>query len=608
MIDEVNLKKLEALNNEKVIEYVNDAIKLFKPDKVTVLTDSKEDIQYVKDLAIKNKEEYPLLKEGHTYHFDSPLDQGRDKAHTAYLLDEEVNWGIDINSIEKKKGLKELNEIMNGIMKGKEMLVAFFCLGPTGSKFSIPAMQITDSAYVVHSESILYRGGYEEFKNLKKEDDFFYLMHSAGELENGVCKNIDKRRIYIDLDENRVYTCNNQYAGNSVGLKKLCFRLAIQKATREGWLAEHMFLMGVHGKEGRTSYFAGAYPSACGKTSTSMISGQNIIGDDIVYIRNIEGIPRAVNVEKGIFGIIQDVNKKDDPYIYDALRTNKEVIFSNVLISDGEPYWLGMKEDIPKEGINYLGKWEDGMKEPFAHKNARYTLCIDELKNADKALEDKNGVKLDALVYGGRDSDTTVPVAESLSWNHGVLLSAIIESETTAATIGQEGIREHDPMAMLDFISVPMKEFIRNHMKFDIGLKSVPKAFTTNYFLKDENGEFFTSKLDKKVWILWADGRIHSEFGGIKTPIGIIPKYEDLKELFKIHMKREYTYEEYEKEFSIRVDKYLDKMQRMKEIFDNIEVTTKFQKEFDMQFDRLRKAKEEYGSVIAPKTLEEVMA
>ena len=163
-------------------------------------------------------------------------------------------------------------------------------------------------------------------------------------------------------------------------------------------------------------------------------------------------------------------------------------------------------------------------------------------------------------------------------------------------------------MAMLDFISVPMKEFIRNHMKFDIGLKSVPKAFTTNYFLKDENGEFFTSKLDKKVWILWADGRIHSEFDGIKTPIGIIPKYEDLKELFKVHMDREYTYEEYEKEFSIRVDKYLDKMKRMKEIFDNIEVTTKFQKEFDMQLERLKAAKEKYGSVIAPKTLEEAMA
>ena len=229
-MDNVSRAKLEALNNPKVMEYVEEAIKLCRPAKVTVITDSEEDTNYVRELALKNKEEAPLKLKGHTIHFDSPKDQGRDPAHTKYLLSKEVDWGLKINYILKDEGLPEIRSILDGIMEGKEMLIAFFSLGPTNSPFSLRAMQITDSAYVVHSEKILYRSGYEEFKRLNGSDDFFFFLHSAGRLVNNVCADIDKRRIYIDLEENRVYTVNNQYAGNSVGLKKLAFRLAIQKA------------------------------------------------------------------------------------------------------------------------------------------------------------------------------------------------------------------------------------------------------------------------------------------------------------------------------------------------------------------------------------------
>ena len=378
-------------------------------------------------------------------------------------------------------------------MEGKEVLVAFFCLGPTNSPFSMRAMQITDSAYVVHSETILYRPGYEEFKRLQGSDDFFYFLHSAGELEDGKTVNIDKRRIFIDLVENRVYTVNNQYAGNSVGLKKLAFRLAIQKANREDWLAEHMFLMGVHGKPGRVTYFAGAFPSACGKTSTAMLPGQTIVGDDIAYLRNINGKLKAVNVEKGIFGIIQDVNPYDDPLIYDALTT-REVIFSNVLVNDGKPYWLGMGQEAPESGINFSGEWYKGKKDEkgkeinYAHKNARYTIALKELGNADENLDNPDGVHVQAIVYGGRDSDTTVPIAESLDWEHGVFVGATVESETTAATLGAEGVRHHDPMANLDFIVLHLGKYIENHLKFGKSLDQAPTVYATNYFLKDENG------------------------------------------------------------------------------------------------------------------------
>jgi len=605
-MDNVNRAKLEALNNPKVMEYVEEAIKLCRPAKVTVITDSEEDTNYVRELALKNKEEAPLKLKGHTIHFDSPKDQGRDPAHTKYLLSKEVDWGLKINYILKDEGLPEIRSILDGIMEGKEMLIAFFSLGPTNSPFSLRAMQITDSAYVVHSEKILYRSGYEEFKRLNGSDDFFFFLHSAGRLVNNVCADIDKRRIYIDLEENRVYTVNNQYAGNSVGLKKLAFRLAIQKAQREDWLAEHMFLMGVHGKPGRTTYFTGAFPSACGKTSTAMLPGQTIVGDDIAYLRKIDGQIRAVNVEKGIFGIIQDVNPNDDPLIYEALTTPREVIFSNVLINDGTPYWLGMGIEPPAEGINFSGQWykgktdENGKEIPYAHKNARYTIALNELDNVDPNLDDPMGVPVKAIVYGGRDSYTTVPIAEALTWEHGVFLGATIESETTAATIGQEGVRTHDPMANKDFISVPLATYLENHINFVKGLKEVPTIFATNYFLKNAEGKFLNGKLDKKVWILWAEGRVNGDYDAIETPIGRIPKYEDLKALFKEQLNQDYTKEAYDQQFSIRISKYLEKMDRMTQAFSHIKLPAAFAAEMENQIKRLQEAKAKYGDVATP--------
>jgi len=293
------------------------------------------------------------------------------------------------------------------------MLILFYCLGPVNSKFSIPALQITDSAYVAHSENILYRQGYQEFKRLNGSKDFFHFIHSAGKLDerkNSI--DIKKRRVYMDLQEERVFTVSNQYGGNSIGLKKLALRLAISKANKEDWLCEHMFIMGVRPEEkNRVTYFTGAFPTACGKTSTAMIPGQTIIGDDIAYIRpDEEGIARAVNVEQGIFGIIADINPKDDPLIHAALTTPRELIFSNVLVKDKIPYWLGMGKDLPEGGQNHSGDWKKGKKDKdgneilVAHSNARYTIRISELKNADKDLENPEGVPISGFIYGGRDS------------------------------------------------------------------------------------------------------------------------------------------------------------------------------------------------------------
>ncbi|MFC1518051.1 phosphoenolpyruvate carboxykinase (GTP) [Candidatus Margulisiibacteriota bacterium] len=582
VLSKENIKKLEALNNPKVMEVVEKYVELLQPDKVTVFTDSQGDVDKVRALALEKGEEKKLATKGHTVHWDGYNDQARDKNNTRVLVTPDMKMSKVIATKDREEGLKDVQEIMSGIMKGKEAFVRFFCLGPLDSKFSLLALQITDSAYVAHSEDILYRTGYEQFKKMKVKDEFFYFIHSAGEQdERGNSKNIDKRRIYMDVKENRVFTMNNQYAGNSLGLKKLALRLAIHKANHGDWLTEHMFILGAKSllDNKRTTYFTGAFPSACGKTSTAMIPGQTIVGDDIAYIRtNEKGIPHAVNIEQGIFGIITDVNPVDDPIIYKTITTPRELIFSNILVKGTMPYWLNMGKDLPNEGENFTGQWKLGNKDakgkeiPHAHKNARYTVRIEELENADPKINDPEGVPISGVIYGGRDSDTSVPVFQSFSWDHGVFIGATIESETTAATLGAEGVRKFSPMSNLDFLVVPLDKYIQNHIDFGAKLKKTPLVFATNYFIK-KDGKFLSEKVDKKVWLMWMEGRVHGEYDAIETPIGFIPKYEDLKALFKKIFDRDYTENDYKEQFTIRTEKWLEKIDRINKFFsdeDNI--------------------------------------
>jgi len=611
LMDLTSQKKIQGANNKHIEEIVQKYAELCKPKKIIVFDDSKKDTEYIKNLATELKEETLLKTKGHTVHFDGYSDQGRDAANTKILLKKGIHISKKLVTGDREECLPEIYKILDGIMKGKEMFVRFYCLGPKQSKFSLCALQITDSAYVLHSEDILYRQGYEEFKRLNGSKNFFYFVHSAGELTpQGTSKNVDKRRIYIDLEENRVYTVNNQYAGNSVGLKKLALRLAIKKSNSEDWLCEHMFVMGANrlGKN-RITYFTGAFPSACGKTSTAMIPGQKIIGDDIAYFRiGNDGKAYAVNVEQGIFGIIEDVNSVDDPLICQTLTTPRELIFSNVLVNNKEPYWLGMKKETPKEGHNHSGEWKLGNKDasgkeiPLTHKNARYTMRITELPNVDSKLDDPNGVPVSAVIYGGRDSDTSPPVLESFSWAHGVFIGAALESETTAAKIGGVlGTRTHDPMANLDFLVVPLGTYIKNHLRFGENLSSPPKVFATNYFLK-ENDKYLNEKVDKKIWLYWAEGRVHEEYKAIQTPIGFIPFYEDLKELYKEVFDREFTSEQYEKLFSIRIDKLIERFERIKAIYEQeIDIPEAFKRQLAQQEHRLREAKQKHGKeIISP--------
>lgn len=614
-LDKENFAKLSALNNEKLFRFIADSIEIAKPAKVFISTDSPADIEYTRKQAVATGEEKPLKIKGHTVHFDGMEDQGRDREVTKYMVPKGETLSSALNQMDRDAGLAEVKGLLAGSMQGRTMVVRFMTLGPNNSVFSIPCVECTDSFYVSHSLDLLYRRGYEEFKRLGAKAEFFAILHSSGKVdERMVSVEADKKRIYIDYTTDTVYSVNTQYAGNTVGLKKLALRLTIRKADREGWLAEHMFLSGVFGKGGRKTYLAGAFPSACGKTSTAMLPGETIVGDDIAYFREVNGKCMAVNAEAGIFGIIQNVTQKDDPAIWDVLTKEGEVIFSNILVKDGKPYWLGMGIDIPNDGENFSGQWYKGKKDakgaeiPCAHKNARYAVTLKALKNCDPELDNPKGVELAGIMYGGRDPKSYVPCQQGFSWEHGIVAyGASLETETTFATVGKEGVPEINLMSIQDFVAISLGKYVKNNLDFGKKFKNPPLVFGVNYFLRDKDGKFCNGVRDKHVWVKWMELRIHGEAGCRVAPTGLIPKYEDLQKLFKEVLKKDYTQADYVNQFTIRIKENLEKIDRVVAYHkQNVaESPAEVFKILAEQKKRLEEAGKKFGDFVSPFDLPE---
>ncbi len=611
---EREVEKLLAIPHPEVHEFVCRAVELCQPDRVFVCDDSPEDLTHIRSMAVESGEEGPLSLPGHTYHFDGYFDQGRDRQATKFLVPKGDYLSPRLNQVEREEGLSEILGLLRGSMRGKTMIVRFLTLGPRHSPFTIPCMECTDSWYVAHSVTLLYRRGYDTFLKLDPKAELFKTLHSAGELDGRmISAEPEKKRIYIDYVTNTVYSVNTQYAGNSVGFKKLALRLAIRKAHREGWLAEHFMIIGVRGPGGRKTYLAGAFPSACGKTSTAMLPGETILADDIAYVRNLEGQCRGVNVESGILGILQDVSPKSDPLIYQVLTSPGEIIFSNVLVKDGKPYWLGMGCELPKRGLNFCGEWREGMKGPDgkpvppAHPNARYTVSLSTLPNCDPELENPKGVELGGIMFGGRDYRAFVPVQQGFSWEHGVVLyGAGLETETTFAIV-EEPKFEINVMSLQDFLSIPLGEYLRNYLEFGRRLRKAPLVFGVNYFLRHpKTGEYLNHRLDKHVWVKWMERRIHGEAGALVSPTGLIPRYEDLVKLFREVRGREYTEEEYEEQFSIRAKWLLKKVGRVEEFWKKEpEAPPELFRVLEETRRRLEETRREFGDTVSPEHLPE---
>ncbi|MEM1981465.1 MAG: phosphoenolpyruvate carboxykinase (GTP) [Candidatus Hadarchaeales archaeon] len=611
---EREVEKLEAIPHPEVHEFIAKAVELCDPERIFICDDSPEDLAYIRRMALESGEERPLSTPGHTYHFDGYFDQGRDRQVTKFLVPKGDYLSPRLNQVEREEGLSEILGLLRNSMRGRTMIVRFLTLGPKDSPFTIPCMECTDSWYVAHSVSLLYRRGYDTFLKLDPSAELFKTLHSSGKVdERMISVEHEKKRIYIDYVTNTVYSVNTQYAGNSVGFKKLALRLAIRKAHREGWLAEHFMIIGVKGPGGRKTYLAGAFPSACGKTSTAMLPDETILADDIAYVRDLNGSCRAVNIEAGILGILQDVNPRDDPLIYQVLTSPGEIIFSNVLVKDGKPYWLGMGCELPKEGINFYGEWRegvvgpDGKPVPPAHPNARYTVSLTSLPNCDPELENPLGVELGGIMFGGRDYRAFVPVQQGFNWEHGIILyGAGLETETTFAIV-EEPKFEINVMSIQDFLSIPLGDYIRNYLEFGRKLKKVPLVFGVNYFLRHpKTGEYLNHRLDKHVWVKWMERRIHGEMGALVSPTGLIPKHEDLVELFREIRGKEYTWEEYEQQFSIRVKWLLKKVGRVEEFWRKEEGTPKEVFEvLEETREGLEELKKRFGDPVSPRKLEE---
>lgn len=605
-------QKLARIPNKEVHEFVAASVRLCNPDDVFICGDTPDEVAHIKNMAIVSGEESAALATpGHTFHFDGYFDQGRDRRVTKFLVPKGYSFPPELNQIDRDEGLAEIHGLLKDSMRGKTMIVRFLTLGPPNSPFTIPCMECTDSWYVAHSVSLLYREGYEQFLKLKEGEEFFKTLHSAGRLdERKISVDHDKKRIYIDYVTNTVYSVNTQYAGNSVGFKKLALRLAIRKAHREGWLAEHFAIVGIHSVKGnRKTYMAFALPSGCGKTSTVMLPGESVLSDDISYVRNIDGVCRAVNVEAGILGILQGIKSESDPLLYRVLTSPNEIILSNVLVKDARVYWLDMGEELPTEGVNYTGKWwkgkigPDGKEVPPAHKNARYTISLKALPNCDEELENPMGVELGGMAFGGRDYRAYVPVQESFDWTHGVVVyGAALETETTFTITEAEGKYEINVMSIQDFLSIPLRQYVKNYIEFGRRLKKRPLVFGVNYFLKDlETGEFLNHPRDKHVWVKWMELRIHGDVDALKAPTGRIPCYEDLEELFEQVLGKKYPKDAWVKQFTIRVEENLKKVERVEAFWKKVsDAPEEVFEVLEAQRKRLLDAERKFGKYVSP--------
>ncbi len=617
-----NLEKIEKIKTEEALLKIANAITLCRPDNVFINTGSEEDIQRIRKHAIAKKEEQKLAKEGHTIHYDLPEDQARLVKQTFYIVNEDDTMNSLAKAIPRNEAKEYIETYMPGIMEGMTMIIGFYSRGPVGAEAAIPAIEISSSAYVLHSAEILYRNCFADFDAEVKRTGgiFFTNLHSEGE---NTSANVPKARIFMDRSWFTTYATYCTYAGNTLLLKKGNHRFSVDYATyykQEQQLSEHMFITGMTGPGGRKTFFAGGAPSGCGKTTTAMV-GTDFIGDDLAqFWIDKDGILRAINPENGIFGILEDVNREGDPHLMDCLRGDgTEVIWSNVLVKDGIPHWVGNGEDSPDDGINFQGAWHKGKVDaagkpvPLSHKNARCTLRAAAIANHNPQMaQDPAGVPVKVITYSGRDSDTMPPVRVAANADEGVVIGATIVSRATAMEVGAKGVNRQ-PWANAPFIPGSLADYMNAQFIFfnsdKFSKETRPIIAGLNYFLTHENRGgsgtgLLGEKRDVKVWLGWLDLYVHGDVAGIETPIGVLPHYEDLRKLFA-EIGKGYSREIYDMQFAIYIDKIIERIDLQVEAYQKEEnIPGKFFTILETQKKALGELKEKFGAIVPIEKLE----
>lgn len=620
-LDQESNDKLKVITNEKVLIKIANAIAAARPESIFINTGTKEDLDWIKARSLETGEESSLTKDNHTIHYDLPQEQGRLVAKTFYIADEDEEISSLAQKESRSKAEAHLKTHLCGIMEGMTMMIGFYSRGPIGAKGSIPALEISSSTYVLHSANILYRNCYNQFDaEIERYGLFLTNLHGQG---SNRTEDLENAKIYMDRNWLTTYSLFCTYAGNTLLLKKGNHRFAVDLATyhhRGRELAEHMFVTGMTGPGGRKTYIAGAAPSGCGKTTTAMV-GSDFIGDDLAQLWiGPDGSCRGINPEKGIFGIVADVNRQGDPLLMDCLRDkDTEVIWSNVLVDDERvPRWTGDGDEAPLAGKNHQGNWVAGMKTadgkdvPISHPNARCTLDNTNLSNYNRIDgEDPAGVEVKIITYSGRDSDTLPPVWVAKNSDHGVVLGASIVSKATATEEGVSGVRRQ-PWANAPFIPGSLGDHMEAQFQFYNSPRFTgagrPVMAGLNYFLTHESRGssvkgLLGEKKDVKVWLGWLERYVHGDVAALETPIGRIPLYEDLEELFD-EIDKPYSRELYRMQFSLYIDNIVKRIDLQIDAYEKeANISYRLFSVYHEQKEELLRSRERFGSVITPEQL-----
>nr|WP_319492015.1 phosphoenolpyruvate carboxykinase (GTP) [uncultured Desulfobacter sp.] len=625
ILDSTQSAKLAKIKHPDVLVRIANAIALCRPSNVFINTGSDEDKEIIRKIALEKGEENALAMDGHTIHFDLAGEQGRIVDRTYYIAEPEDRVSSLANRMPPEKAVQEIEDHMSGIMENLTMIVGFYMRGPVGSPAANPALELTSSAYISHSAELLYRNAFDYFdREVEQKGYFFTNVHSEGLNRT---EDLPHARVFMDRKHQTTYAWKCTYAGNTLLLKKGNHRFAVDKAVyqdRGRELSEHMFITGIGGPGGRTTWCAGAAPSGCGKTTTAM-AGNVFIGDDLAQMWIAQdGTIRTINPENGIFGIVEGVNDEGDPLLMRVLRQpGCEVIWSNVLMDEElKPHWVGNMEPAPQKGINFQGEWYQGKTNdkaepiPISHPNSRCTLASECLENYSCEAANPEGVVTRIFTYSGRDADTMPPVWVAKNPDAGVVIGACIVSASTATEVGVSGIKRA-PWANAPFIPGALGDYMDAQFKFfnnpDIKEPFQPVMAGLNYFLTHQarggdSKKLLGEKRDVKVWLAWLERYAHNEVGHLPTPIGNLPCYEDLAALFKQIIDKDYPRSLYDMQFALYTEKIIQRIELQQAAYAEEEnLPEKLFEILAAQKSDLLNLKEKAGDVILPDYFENRM-
>ncbi len=516
--------------------WVDQVASLTRPDSVHWCDGSDAEYERIVAEMVRDGGLIPLNQQSHPgcyLHRSHPSDVARTEHLTYICCPSESNAGPSNNWLPPDQAKALATPLLRGAMRGRTMYVLPYLMGPASSPFARVGVEVTDSAYVAVSMRIMTRMGTQALAQLGNSDDFSPGLHSLGDLS-------PERRLILHFPEEQlVWSVGSGYGGNALlGKKCLALRLASWTARQQGWLAEHMLILGLESPGGQVTYMAAAFPSACGKTNLAMLispladMGYRVwtVGDDIAWMRvGADGRLWAMNPENGFFGVAPGTSRRTNPNMMEAARTNS--IYTNVAITgEGEPWWEGMDGQTPPDLTDWKGNaYSSVLREPAAHPNSRLTVPTRQCPSIAPSWQDPQGVPISAIIFGGRRARVAPLVYQSRSWQHGVFVGATMASETTAAATGAVGVVRRDPMAMLPFCGYHMGDYFAHWLDMGARLSDPPKIFHVNWFRKDRDGRFLWPGFGENVRVLaWMLERIRGRVPARETAIGMIPDAHDL--------------------------------------------------------------------------------